>query len=152
MISKVSFKKTSFAEIPYKFEAGTSNIAAVISLGKAIEYVKNIGIIEIKKHEEELINYAIDQLISLGGVTIYGNAPERCSIVSFNLENIHHYDAVKILDKMGIALRSGAHCAEPVMSHFKINGSIRASFSIYNSKEDIDSLITGLKKVQEMHQ
>ncbi|MFW6121564.1 MAG: aminotransferase class V-fold PLP-dependent enzyme [Petrotogales bacterium] len=152
MISNVSFKKTTFADIPFKFEAGTSNISAVISLGKAIEYVNNIGIEEIQKNENELMNYAIDQLTSLSGITIYGNPPKRCGIISFNLENIHHYDAVMILDKMGIAVRSGTHCAEPVMSHYGINGNIRASLALYNSKEDIDRLIKGLKKVQEMHQ
>ena len=152
MISKVSFEKTTFAEIPLKFEAGTSNISAVISLGKAIDYLNNIGIEEIQKHERELMNYTIDQLSALSGVTIYGKAPKRCGIISFNLENIHHYDAVMILDKMGIAVRSGKHCAEPVMSHFGINGSIRVSFALFNSKEDIDRLIKGLKKVQEMHQ
>ena len=152
MISKVSFKKTTFADIPFKFEAGTSNIAAVISLGKAIEYVNNIGIEEIEKHECELMKYAFDQLNALSGVTIYGNAPKRCGIISFSLENIHHYDAVMILDKMGIAVRSGTHCAEPVMAHYGINGSIRVSFAIYNSKEDIDILVKGLKKVQDMHQ
>ena len=113
--------------------------------------LKNIGIKEIKKHEEELIKYAIDQLSSLGGVTIYGNAPERCSIISFNLEKIHHYDAEIVLDKFGIAVGSGKHCAEPVMKHFGINGSIRISFAIYNTKEDIDMLIKGLKMVKELH-
>lgn len=152
MISKVSFKKTTFADIPFKFEAGTSNISAVISLGTAIEYVNNIDIEEIEKHETMLMNYALDQLSALNGVTIYGNAPKKCGIISFNLENIHHYDTVMILDKMGIAVRSGKHCAEPVMSHYGINGSIRASFALYNSKEDIDILVKGLKKVQEMHQ
>ena len=152
MISKVSFKKTTFEDIPYKFEAGTSNISGVISLGKAIEYLNSIGIEEVKKHESMLMKYAFDQLNNLNGLTIYGNAPNRCGIISFNLENIHHYDAVMILDKMGIAVRSGTHCAEPVMSHYGINGSIRISFAIYNSKEDIDRLIKGLKKVQEMHQ
>ncbi|UCF13644.1 MAG: cysteine desulfurase [Thermoplasmatales archaeon] len=152
MISKVSFKKTSFAEVPFKFEAGTGNISAVISLGKAIEYLNDIGIKEIQKHEDELMRYTFDKLSTLDGITIYGNAPKRCGIISFNLDNIHHYDAVMILDKMGIAVRSGTHCAEPVMSHYGINGSIRVSFAIYNSKEDIDGLIYGLKKVQEMHQ
>ncbi len=152
MISKVSFKKTTFAEIPFKFEAGTSNISAVISLGKAIEYVNNIGIEEIEKYESMLMKYAFDQLSNISRVTIYGNAPKKCGIISFNLKNIHHYDAAMILDKMGIAVRSGKHCAEPVMDHYGINGSIRVSFAIYNSKEDIDILIKGLKKVQEMHQ
>lgn len=152
MISKVSFKKTTFADIPFKFEAGTSNISGVISLGKALDYVNTMGIEEIQKYESELMNYAFDQLNALEGITIYGNAPKRCSIISFNIENIHHYDAVLILDKMGIAVRSGTHCAEPVMNHYGINGSIRASFAFYNSKDDIDRLINGLKKVQEMHQ
>ena len=98
------------------------------------------------------MKYAFGQLGALSGVTIYGNAPKRCGIISFNLENIHHYDAVMILDKMGIAVRSGKHCAEPVMSHYGINGSIRVSFAIFNSKEDIDILIKGLRKVQELHQ
>jgi len=152
MISNVSFKKTIFADIPFKFEAGTSNISAVLSLGKAIDYVNNIGIKEIEKHELELTKYAYEQLSALKGITIYGNAPKRCGVISFNLKNIHHYDAVMILDKMGIALRSGTHCAEPVMKHYGIKGSIRTSFAIYNSKEDIDILIKGLKKVKEMHQ
>jgi cysteine desulfurase/selenocysteine lyase len=152
MISKVSFKKTTFDDIPHKFEAGTSNISAVISLGKAIEYVNKIGIVEIGKHENELMKYAFDRLSALNGLTIYGKAPKRCGIISFNLDNIHHNDAVMILDKMGIAVRSGKHCADPVMSHYKINGSIRVSFAIYNSKDDIDRLIKGIKKVQEMHQ
>jgi len=152
MISKVSFKKTTFEDLPFKFEAGTSNISAVISLGKAIDYVNNVGIREIEKHENMLTKYTYEKLSTLNGVTIYGNPAKTCGVISFNLENIHHYDAVMILDKMGIALRSGMLCAEPVMNHYKITGCIRASFAIYNSKEDIDALIKGVKKVQEMHQ
>jgi cysteine desulfurase/selenocysteine lyase len=152
MISSVSFKKSTFSSIPYKFEAGTGNISAVISLGKAIEYVKKIGFKYIEKHENDLIKYSLDQLNSIDGLRIYGNPSKRCGIISFNLENIHHYDAVLILDKMGIAVRSGKHCAEPVMDHYGIKGSIRASFAIYNTRDDIDKLIKGLKKVQEMHQ
>lgn len=152
MISKVSFDRTEYAEIPYKFEAGTSNISAVISLGKAIDYVNNIGIKEIEKHECELTQYAYEQLSAIDGVTIYGNPPKRCGVISFNIENIHHYDAVMILDKMGIALRSGTHCAEPAINHYKIKGSIRMSLAVYNNKEDIDKLIIGINKVKEMHQ
>jgi cysteine desulfurase/selenocysteine lyase len=152
MISKVSLEKTEFAEPPYKFEAGTSNISAVISLGTAIDYVNNIDINEIQSHENTLSKYAYDKLSSLKGVTIYGDSSKKCGVISFNLEGIHHYDAVVILDKMGIALRCGAHCAEPIMKHYRITGCIRASFAIYNTKEDIDRLIEGLKKVQEMHQ
>jgi len=150
MISKVSLKGTTFSEIPFKFEAGTSNISAVISLGKAIKYVENIGLEQIQEQERKLTNYALDRLRSIDGITIYGNPAERCGIISFNLDNIHHYDAVLILDKLGIAVRSGKHCAETVMDHFKINGCLRASIAFYNSKEDIDRLIAGLKKVQEM--
>jgi cysteine desulfurase/selenocysteine lyase len=98
------------------------------------------------------MHYALDKLNTIDGLTIYGNPSKRCGIITFNLENIHHYDAVLILDKMGIAVRSGTHCAEPIMNHYGINGSIRVSFAIYNTKEDIDRLIEGLKKVQELHQ
>ncbi len=150
MISKVSFEKTTFADPPFKFEAGTNNISAVISLGKAIEYINKIGIEEIEKHENFLTKYAYEKLTNLEGVTVYGKPRKRCGVVTFNLDNIHHYDAVMIIDKMGIALRSGKHCAEPLMNHYKIKGSIRASFAIYNSKEDIDKLVEGIKKVQEM--
>lgn len=151
MISKVSFEKTTFSEIPYKFEAGTSNISAVISLGKALDYINKIGIEQIKIHETELLKYAIKNLKNISGLTIYGNAKKRSGIISFNLENIHHYDAVMILDKMGIALRSGKLCAQPVMNHFKINGCIRASVALYSSKDDIDKLIEGIEKVKELH-
>lgn len=151
MISKVNFEKTTFADLPFKFEAGTTNISAVISLGKAIDYIEKIGINEIEKHENLLTKYAVEKLTNLEGVTVYGKPQRRCGVVSFNLDGIHHYDAVMILDKMGIALRSGMHCAEPLMNHYKIKGNIRVSFAIYNTKEEIDKLINGIKKVQEMH-
>ena len=152
MVSKVSFQRTTFADIPFKFEAGTSNISGVISLGKAIDYLTDIGMENIQKHEKELMKYALDKISNLDGITIFGKAPERCGIISFNLDNIHPYDAVMILDKMGIAVRSGTHCAEPLMNHYKIHGSIRASIALYNSKNDINILVSGIKKVQEMHQ
>ena len=150
MISKVSLQGTTFSEIPYKFEAGTSNISAVVSLGRAIEYVKDIGLEQIQEQERKLTNYALEKLRTIDGITIYGSPSDRCGIISFNLENIHHYDAVLILDRLGIAVRSGKLCAETVMDHYKINGCLRASVAFYNSKEDIDRLIAGLKKVQEM--
>lgn len=150
MISQVSFQETTFAEIPFKFEAGTGNISAVISLGKAIDYLNQIDINEIQKHETELMTYALDQINRIQGITIYGNAPERCGIISFNIDSIHPYDAVVILDKMGIAVRSGTHCAEPIMHHYNIKGCIRASIALYNSKDDIDLLVKGIKIIQQM--
>ncbi|MFO7676823.1 MAG: cysteine desulfurase [Thermoplasmatota archaeon] len=152
MISQVCLDNTTFAEIPAKFEAGTANISAVISLGKAIEYVNTIGIQSIQNHELDLTTYAYDKLSKLDGVTVYGNPEKRIGVVSFNIDTVHHYDAVLILDKLGIALRSGKHCAELLLNHYKIDGCIRASFAIYNSKKDIDTLIKGIRKVQEMHQ
>jgi cysteine desulfurase/selenocysteine lyase len=151
MISEVDFAKTTFAETPYKFEAGTQNISSVISLGEAIDYLTTIGMEKIQKNEHELLDYAEKKLQELPGINIYGSTSEKCGIISFNLQDIHHYDAMMILDKMGIAIRSGRHCADPVMGHYKIPGSLRASFALYNTQEDVDRLIKGLKKVQEMH-
>ncbi len=151
MVDRVSFENTTFAPPPLKFEAGTGNISAVISLGSAVDYIKKIGINHIKKHEDSLVTYAVDKLRSFDGLTTYGNPPERCALISFNIKKVHHFDAMMILDKLGIAVRSGKHCAEPVMNHYNISGAIRASFALYNTKEEIDRLIKGLKKVQEMH-
>jgi cysteine desulfurase/selenocysteine lyase len=150
MVLKVNFKETTFADIPLKFEAGTVNISAAISLGEAIRYLEKIGFKDIIRHDNDLTNYALKQLKNYDGITIYGNSTNRCGIISFNLENINHYDAGMILDKIGIAVRTGTHCAEPIMNHYNITGSIRISFAIYNSKEDVDRLITGLKKVEEL--
>ncbi len=152
MISHVDFAKTTFAETPYKFEAGTQNISAVISLGEAIDYLTHIGMDNIKKNEHELLDYAQKKLQDISGITVYGTTSEKCCIISFNLQDIHHYDAMMILDKMGIAIRSGRHCADPIMNHYNIPGTLRASFALYNNKEDVDQLINGLKKVKEMHQ
>jgi cysteine desulfurase/selenocysteine lyase len=150
MISAVSFEETSYADLPLKFEAGTPNIAAAIGLKTAIDYVSGIGIGDIASHEQDLLNYLTKRLSALTGVTIYGAATGRQGVLSFNLENIAPYDAGMILDKMGIAIRTGTHCAEPAMQHYGINGTIRASFALYNTKEDVDKLIDGLKNVQAM--
>ena len=151
MVDRVSFNSTTFAHPPLKFEAGTGNITAVISLASAIEYIEKIGLPNIKKHEDNLVSYAVEQLRSIEGLKIYAHPKQRCALISFNIEKIHHFDAMMILDKIGIAVRSGKHCAEPVMKHYNISGTIRASFAMYNTKEEIDRLIKGLIKVKELH-
>lgn len=150
MIEKVRFEQTTFANPPHKFEAGTQNISGVISLGAALEYIEQIGIHEIKNYEDQLMHYALEQLQTLPSITIYGNPGKRCGIISFNIENIHHYDAMMLLDKQGIAVRCGAHCAQPLMDHYNIPGTIRISLSFYNTKDDIDRCITALRTAQEM--
>ncbi len=150
MIAKVSFDHTTFADLPYKFEAGTASIGAAVSLAAAMEYLDKIGMEKIVSHERELINYAINNLSSLENITIYGKDRKRCSAISFNLDEIHPYDAATILDKLGIAVRPGTHCAEPVMQHYGISGTVRASFALYNTKEEIDRLMEGIKKVQSL--
>ncbi|MBW2197872.1 MAG: cysteine desulfurase [Deltaproteobacteria bacterium] len=150
MISSVSFDRTSYTDLPLKFEAGTQNYVGAVSLQSAIEYLGNIGMERIYAHEEQLYLHALARLSAIDGLTIYGNGSNRCGVLSFNLEGIHHYDAGMILDKLGIAIRTGAHCAEPVMQHFCITGTIRASFALYNSFEDIDRLAVGIEKVKSM--
>jgi cysteine desulfurase/selenocysteine lyase len=150
MVASVDFDKTTFAELPFKFEAGTPNIAGVISLNASIDYISKIGIKEIYAHEQNLLRYAVRQLSHLEGVKLFGLAAQQCGVVSFNIENIGAYDAAMILDKLGIALRSGTHCAEPVMKHFGVKGTIRASFALYNTIEEVCALIQGIKKVQSM--
>jgi cysteine desulfurase/selenocysteine lyase len=150
MISSVRFDRTTYADLPLKFEAGTNNIAAAVSLAAAIDYINKIGISNIAAHEHGLIKYAVKKIRGIGGVRIYGNTAERCGAVAFNLDNIHPYDACMILDKLGIALRAGTHCAEPVMLHYQMQGCLRASFAMYNKHEEIDELITGLQKVRMM--
>ncbi|EKE02053.1 MAG: Aminotransferase [uncultured bacterium] len=150
MITSVSFDETKFAGLPQKFEAGTVNYVGAISLAVAIDYLRGIGIKNVLFHERELLNYIVKQLNELDDLTIYGNSPHRCGAVSFNLNGIHPYDAGMILDRLGIAIRTGNHCAEPVMRHFGIGGTIRASFAMYNTREEIDMLINGIKKAREM--
>ena len=150
MIKTVSFEKTEYAELPLKFEAGTANYVGAVSLGEAIKFLNNIGLQEIENHEKELISYATKKLSDIEGLKIIGESKYKTSAISFTLDNIHHYDAGLILDKLGIAVRTGTHCAEPTMKHFGITGTIRASFAMYNTKDDIDKLIVGLQKVKMM--
>lgn len=150
MIKEVTFEKTTYADLPHKFEAGTPNIAGGIVLGTAVDYLNEIGFENIQKQELELLNYATDQLLTIEGLKIYGTAEAKTSVISFNIEGIHPYDIGTIIDKLGIAVRTGHHCAQPIMNFFKIPGTIRASFSFYNSKEEVDILVEAVRKAQIM--
>ncbi|WP_282031132.1 aminotransferase class V-fold PLP-dependent enzyme [Winogradskyella eximia] len=146
MIAEVSFEKTTYAGLPHKFEAGTPNICGGIAFGAALDYMNGIGFENIAAYENELLAYGTEQLQKIEGLKIYGTAKEKTSVISFNVGNIHPYDIGTILDKMGIAVRTGHHCAQPIMDFYKIPGTIRASFMFYNTKEEIDAFIVALKK------
>ena len=152
MISDVTFEKTTYADLPHKFEAGTPNISGVIAFGAAINYMNNIGFLNILNYEKELLDYAQNQLNKIKDVQIYGESINKTPIISFNIKKIHPYDIGSILDKMGIAVRTGHHCAQPIMDFYKIPGTVRASFSFYNTIEEIDLMIKGLKKAIMMLQ
>jgi cysteine desulfurase/selenocysteine lyase len=150
MISKVTFEKTTFNEIPYKFEAGTPNYIDVIAFKEAILYVKNIGIENIEKYENKLLKYATQEVLKIENIKIIGEASKKSSVLSFVADDIHPADIGTLLDKMGVAIRTGSHCAETVMQHFKISGTARASFAFYNTTEEIDIFIDSLKKTIKM--
>ncbi len=150
MISDVSFEKTTYADLPHKFEAGTPNISGVIAFGHAIDYLNNIGLDNIFKYENELLEYAMKCLKTIDGLKIYGEGANRTSVISFNIENIHPYDIGSILDKFGIAVRTGQHCAQPIMDHFHISGTVRVSLSFINTKNEIDKLIEAVKMAKSM--
>ena len=150
MIQKVTFEKTTFNELPFKFEAGTPDYIGSTALATALNYVTNIGIDNIAAHEHSLVEYATAQLKQIAGMRIIGEAPEKSGLISFLVGNIHPYDMGSILDKLGIAVRTGHHCAEPVMQVFGIDGTVRASFAIYNTKEEIDKLVAGIERVAKM--
>ena len=150
MIKNVSFDLTTYNELPYKFEAGTPDICGAIVLGDAIEYVSQIGLDNISEYESELLKYGTEKLKEIDGFRLYGNARNKASVISFLLEGIHPYDVGTILDKMGIAVRTGLHCTEPLMKRFGIPGTVRASFAMYNTKNDIDALVDGVKKAKKM--
>lgn len=150
MIKEVTFEKTTYAELPHKFEAGTPNVCGGIAFGAAIDYINAIGIDHIEKYEHELLDYATTQLLGIAGLKIYGTARNKVSVISFNIEGIHPYDIGAILDKLGIAVRTGHHCAQPVMDFFRIPGTVRASFSFYNTKEEVDALVAGVRKAKQM--
>jgi cysteine desulfurase/selenocysteine lyase len=150
MIKEVKTEGSSWADLPHKFEAGTPNIAEVMAMGAAIDYIKQIGWEAIDAQEQELLRYATNRLNALPGMRIFGSSKDKVSVISFLLEGIHPYDAGMVLDKLGIAVRTGHHCTQPVMDYFHIPGTVRASFAFYNTKEEVDALISGLERVIKM--
>lgn len=150
MIKDVTFEKTTYNELPFKFEAGTPNIEAGITLNAAIDYINKLGIDNIKKYEDDLLQYATEKLQEIKGLRIIGTAKEKSSVISFVVEGTHPYDIGVLLDKMGIAVRTGHHCAQPVMEQFQIPGTVRASLAVYNTKEEIDALLAGLNRAIAM--
>ncbi|AYN66170.1 cysteine desulfurase [Euzebyella marina] len=150
MIAEVTFEKTTYADLPHKFEAGTPNICGGIAFGAALDYLNSIGFSEMEAYEHELLDYATNKLLEIEGLKIYGTAQEKTSVISFNIEGVHPYDIGTILDKLGIAVRTGHHCAQPIMDFYKIPGTVRASFSFYNTKEEVDILVEGVKRAKNM--
>ena len=150
MIAQVSFENTTFNELPYKFEAGTPDFIGSTALAEAIRYVQNIGMDEIAAYETYLLNYATEKLKNLGDIRIFGTSEHKSAVISMQVGNIHHYDIGTLLDKLGIALRTGHHCAQPIMKHFGIEGTLRASFALYNTTEEIDALIAGIQRVKQL--
>ena len=152
MIAEVTFEKTTYADLPHKFEAGTPNICGGIAFGAALDYMNSIGFGAIADYENELLRYATEKLLKIERLKIYGTAKNKTSVISFNIEELHPYDVGSILDKLGIAVRTGHHCAQPIMDFYKIPGTVRASFSFYNTKEEVDLLCEGVKKAKTMLQ
>lgn len=150
MISDVTFEKTTYADLPHKFEAGTPNICGGIAFGEAINYMNAIGFDKISLHENKLLEYATEKLLSIDGLKIYGTSKNKTSVISFNIDGIHAYDLGTIIDKLGIAIRTGQHCAQPIMDFYGISGTARASFAFYNTVDEIDQFIAAIKKAMTM--
>lgn len=150
MVDRVSFAKTTYAPLPLKFEAGTANYIDAVALGEAIKYVEHLDLQAVEEYETSLTHYAEEQLQKIEGLRVYGTTEGKCSIVSFNVEGVHHYDVGMILDKLGVAIRTGQHCAEPVMAHYGVTGMCRASIAMYNTPEEIDTLCRGVERAVRM--
>ena len=150
MVDRVSFERTTYAPLPLKYEAGTANFIGAIGLGEAIEYLRGFDLHEVEEYERDLTRYAEEQLRRIDGLRIYGSTEDKCSIISFNVEGVHHYDLGMILDKLGIAIRTGQHCAEPVMTHYGVTGMCRASIAMYNTREEMDALVRGVERAVRM--
>jgi cysteine desulfurase/selenocysteine lyase len=150
MIAEVTFEKTTYAGLPHKFEAGTPNICGGIAFGAALDYMNAIGFDDIAAYEHELLAYATEKLLEIDGLKIYGTAKNKTSVISFNMEGIHPYDIGSILDKLGVAVRTGHHCAQPIMDFYKIPGTVRASFCFYNTKDEVNALVDGVRRATKM--
>ena len=150
MIDQVSFEKTTYADLPHKFEAGTPNIAGGVGFGAAIDYMHSIGFKALAAHENDLLLHATEKLKEIDGMHIYGDVPNKVAVISFNVAGIHPYDLGTLLDKMGIAVRTGHHCCQPIMDHYKIPGTVRASFAFYNTHEEVERFVTGVEKAVGM--
>jgi cysteine desulfurase/selenocysteine lyase len=150
MIKEVTFEKTTYADLPHKFEAGTPNIAGVIAFGTAIDYMNGIGFDNIAEYENKLLQYATKKLLQIEGLKIYGTSEHKTSVISFNIDEIHPYDIGTIIDKLGVEVRTGHHCAQPIMDFYKIPGTVRASFSFYNTFEEVDVLYSALLRAKTM--
>jgi len=150
MIASVSFEKTTFNVLPFKFEAGTPDFIGSSALATALDYISDLGLDNIAKYEHELLEYGTNQLLTIEGLKIYGTSPQKSSVISFLVNGIHHYDMGMLLDKMGIAVRTGHHCAQPLMEAMHVDGTVRASFAFYNTKEEIDKLVAGINRVVSM--
>ena len=150
MIKEVSFEKTTYADLPHKFEAGTPNIAGGIAFGAAVDYLNSIGLNDIAIYENKLLKYATKELLKIDGVKIYGTSSNKTAVISFNIDKIHPYDIGTIIDKLGVEVRTGQHCTQPIMDFYKISGTIRASFAFYNTKEEIDIFIAAINKAKMM--
>lgn len=150
MVDRVSFEKTTYAPVPLKFEAGTANFTGAIALGEAVRFLERFDAGQIEAHEKMLLGRAAERLSAIEGLRIYGTTPDKCAIVSFNVEGVHPYDMGMILDKLGIAVRTGQHCAEPVMTHYGVTGMCRASFALYNTLGEVDALVDGVERALRM--
>jgi cysteine desulfurase/selenocysteine lyase len=150
MIDKVTWEKTTFERLPFKFEAGTPDYVATHGLATAIDYITSVGLENITAHEQELTRYCMEQLRTIDGMRFFGEAEHKDAVVSFLVGDIHHLDMGTLLDRLGIAVRTGHHCAQPLMDRLGISGTVRASFALYNTKEEIDVLVNGIRRVSQM--
>lgn len=150
MIDHVTFEKTTFAELPFKFEAGTPDFIGIAAFSKALDFIEETGLDEIERHEEHLLEYATSRMLEIPDMKIYGTAPGKTAVISFNLGNAHPYDVGMLLDQFGIAIRTGHHCAQPLMRHFGIHGMARASFAVYNTEEEVDKFISALNRINKI--